>query len=215
MPLVFVLEDEPDLNRLLLEVLKEEGFEVRGFLKAGQFLFAVQGQVPDLVILDLNLPDADGLEVARALRENPKTKDVRILMLTARTQEDQVVEGLRFADDYVRKPFSLKELVARVEVLLRREKPQFFEWGGFRVAGGEVLFKGKPLNLTPAEKAVLVELIKAQGEVVRRTKLLDAFGGQNPKSLDVIIARLRRKIGDKGSIIKSVKGEGYRLCGTS
>ena len=207
------MEDEPDLNGLLVEVLREAGFEARGFLKAGHFLFATRGRVPDLVILDLNLPDADGLEVARALREDPRTRGAKILMLTARASEEDAVEGLRWADDYVRKPFSLRELLARVRALLRRDEPPSLAWGELRAVGGEVFYEGRALELTPAERAVLLGLMRARGEVVPRARLLDAFGGKNPKSLDVIVARLRRKLG-RPELIKSEKGRGYRLCGT-
>jgi len=178
----------------------------------------MQRKLPDLLILDLMLPDADGMEVARSLKSSERTRDIPIVILTARTGETDTVLGFELgADDYIKKPFSVRELVARVKRLLVPKGPpgpEEFTAGPIRIIPetNEAYLKDKPLKLTPAEFAILLELVKARGRVVRRTALLSAFSSDsNTRTVDVHMRHLRQKLGKFAGLIETVRGTGYRL----
>jgi len=215
---VFVLEDEPDINRLVRDALESAGFRSRGFFRADELLFAMQGKLPDLLILDLMLPDGDGMDVARNLKSSERTKDIPVVILTARTGETDTLMGFELgADDYIKKPFSVRELVARVRRLLVAKGlpgPGEFTHGPLRVVPetNQAYARGKPLRLTPVEFTILLELVRAGGRTIRRTALLAATGSTGgPRTIDVHVRGIRKKLGKSGSIVETVRGLGYRL----
>ncbi|MGC8894794.1 MAG: response regulator [candidate division WOR-3 bacterium] len=217
---VFVLEDEPDINMLVRKALESAGFRTKGFLRADELIFVMQSRLPDLLVLDLMLPDGDGMEVARSLKASDRTRGIPIVILTARTGEADTVMGLELgADDYIKKPFSVRELVARIKRLLRERelpKPQEFAHGPLRIIPetNQAFVKRRSLNLTPAEFRILFELVRAYGRIVRRTALLSAIGSEGgPRTVDVHIRAIRKKLGKHSDLIETVRGTGYKLKG--
>lgn len=222
---VFVVEDDLDIAQLIKRHLERGGeFQVLVFARGDEFLSACELQIPDLVVLDLNLPDTDGLSLCRELRAWDATRTVPILMLTARAGESDRVTGIELgADDYVTKPFSLRELAARVRSLLRRVHWERGTPGGsYRdarlevdPARFEVKVQGQEVHLTRREFDVLWHLISVGGRVVSREQILDAVWGLattvDPRTVDAHIRTLRRKVGD--SVIETLIGAGYRFRG--
>ncbi len=221
---VLVVEDEPDIRDLIVLHLEREGFRCRTAGTGGEALRSARARVPDLVVLDLMLPEMDGLEVCRRLRREPATAAVPIIMLTAKTGEVDRVVGLEVgADDYVAKPFSPKELVARVRAVLRRARPS--EATTVLAAGGITLdparhaaaVEGRPLSLTLKEFELLRALLQAAGRVLSREHLLERVWGYarageiESRTVDVHVRRLRAKLGDAGRRVSTVKGVGYRF----
>ncbi|MFH1176649.1 MAG: response regulator transcription factor [Acidobacteriota bacterium] len=220
---IAIVEDDPDIAGLVKRTLERAGlFRVAIHATAGEFLAAAEGQTPDLVILDLNLPDGDGLELCRELREWDATRTVPILMLTARASEADRVTGLeRGADDYLVKPFSLRELQARVEALLRRVQWERGTPGGvYRdrrlevdPARHQVVMTGRPVTLTARELAVLWYLISLAGRVATREQILDGVWGLatevDTRTVDAHIRTIRRKLSE--GVIETVFGSGYRF----
>lgn len=218
---IAVVEDDPDIRGLVCMALEKAGCQALGFETAGAFLGHLARGRPDLVILDLMLPDGDGLDLCRHLRSEPQWADIPILVLTARGSESDRVLGLELgADDYVVKPFSLKELLARVKALLRR---QAREGEGIWVGGVLYLdlrafrayLRGEPLNLTSTEFKILKVLASRKGWVFTRGQILDHLWGDEKavteRSVDVHIKKLRDKLGDAARFIKSVRGVGYKV----
>lgn len=219
---VFVLEDEPDINRLVREALESSGFKTQGFLRADELLFVMQRKLPDLLILDLMLPDGDGMDLARNLKSSERTEAIPIVILTARTDEMDTLLGFELgADDYIKKPFSVRELVARVKRLLATKEPpgpKEFIYGPLRVVPEtNQAYAGKrPLSLTPVEFTILLELVRAGGRTIRRTALLSVSGSTGgPRTIDVHIRGIRKKLGEFGGLVETVRGTGYRLRGAS
>jgi phosphate regulon transcriptional regulator PhoB len=221
---VLVVEDEPDIRDLLSFHLAREGFEVRTAGTGLQGLREVKAKHPDLVILDLMLPELNGLEVCHRLRHDPDTASIPVIMLTAKGDEADRVVGLEIgADDYVTKPFSPKELVARVRAVLRRARPgessPVFEAGRLTVDFGkrQVSVGGKPVLLTPKEFDLLRALVEARGRVLSRELLLDRVWGYaraseiESRTVDVHVRRLRQKLGVEGRRIVTAKSVGYRF----
>jgi DNA-binding response OmpR family regulator len=221
---VLVVEDEPDIRNLLVVNLTRDGFRCRTAATGAEALRAVRASVPDLVLLDLMLPEMDGLEVCRRLRQEPGTASIPIIMLTAKTDEVDRVLGLELgADDYVAKPFSPKELVARVRAVLRRtrhaEGPRPLTAGPLRLDPGRhvATLAGQVLALTPKEFDLLQALLEAGGRVLSREYLLSRVWGYaradevESRTVDVHVRRLRAKLGDEGRRIATVKSIGYRL----
>jgi len=220
---IAVVDDEPDIVELVSLHLRRAGFEVEGFYSGGDFLSFLQRKIPDLVVLDLMLPDIDGLEVCKYLRSNERYRSIAIIMLTAKAEEEDRIVGLELgADDYVVKPFSPKELVARAKAVLRRGIPQNGE-GGVWIGGilyvdfsrYEASLKGEKVELTPTEFRILKILSGRKGWVFSRGQLLDLLWGNEKavteRTIDVHIKKLREKLGEAGSFIKSVRGVGYKL----
>jgi DNA-binding response OmpR family regulator len=222
---VFVVEDDTDIADMVRRHLERSGqHQVSLFTRGAEFLAACEVELPHLVILDLNLPDTDGLAICRELRSWDATRTVPILMLTARAGEADRVTGLELgADDYLVKPFSLRELGARVAALVRRVQWERGIPGGmYRDARLtvdpdrlEVVRDGKQVHLTRREFDVLWHLISLGGRVASREQILDAVWGLasdvDARTVDAHIRTLRRKLGEE--IIETLIGSGYRFRG--
>ena len=221
---VLVVEDEPDIRDLLAFHLERGGYQVTRAATGPEALRQLRAAPPDLVILDLMLPEMDGLEVCRRLRAEPATAALPVIMLTAKGDEVDRVVGLELgADDYVVKPFSPKEVLARVRAVLRRARAPLsgapLAVGGITLDGAthRATVAGRPLALTPKEFDLLRALLEARGRVLSREFLLDRVWGYarageiESRTVDVHVRRLRAKLGPEGERILTVKNVGYRL----
>lgn len=222
---ILVVDDEEDILELLRFNLAREGYRVVLAATAREALALAASERPHLMILDLMLPDMDGLEVARRLRADPSAESMAILMLTAKGEEADVVAGLELgADDYVTKPFSPRVLLARVRALMRRgtRSAKDGEREVLRVhdlvihpGRHEVLVSGTPVRLTYTEFGILQCLAKRPGWVFTRNQIVDAVRGDDyavtDRSVDVQIVGLRKKLGQAAGYIETVRGVGYRL----
>ncbi len=221
---ILVVDDEEDILELLRFNLSREGYQISCAASGEDALSFVRSEIPDLIVLDLMLPGMDGLEVTKSLKNNLSTKDIPIVMLTAKGEEADIVTGLELgADDYITKPFSPRILVARVRAVLRRnvkEAPD--ETSALRVhdlvihpGRHEVVVEDKPVDLTFTEFGILNYLARRPGWVFTRFQIVDAIrGGDYPvtdRSVDVQIVGLRRKLGPAGKYIETVRGVGYRF----
>ena len=221
---VLIVEDEPDIRELVVHHLKRDGYLVSAASSGEEALRQVQAAAPDLVLLDLMMPEMDGLEVCRRLRQDPATVSLPIVMLTAKGDEVDRILGLEIgADDYIVKPFSPKELLARVRAVLRRSRQAP---GGAPLSLGALSIDlgthtasvgGRALALTPKEFDLLRALVEARGRVLSREFLLDRVWGYarageiESRTVDVHVRRLRVKLGPEGRRILTVKSVGYRL----
>jgi len=223
-PSLLIVEDETALVELLRYNFEKEGFKVTTAMDGEAALVAVDEARPDLVVLDWMLPHVSGLEVCRQLRRKPETRDLPIIMLTARGEESDRVRGLEVgADDYVAKPFSPSELIARVRAVLRRSKPStaqdLLTFGDLvmDLSAHRVLRGGQPIHLGPTEFRLLRFLLERPGRVYSREQLLDAVWGRDiyvePRTVDVHIRRLRKAINAQGDVdlIRTVRSAGYAL----
>lgn len=220
---VAVVDDESDILELVSLHLKKSNFSVKTFSSGARFLAYLNGDRPDLVILDLMLPDADGFEICRHMRKRDNLSSIPLIMLTAKTEESDRVCGLELgADDYVTKPFSPKELIARVKALLRRTTERVDE--SPRIESGDIVLdlqkhvvtiKGDLVELTSTEFRILHLLMARKGWVFSRDKILDHLWGDEKtvldRTVDVHIKHLREKLGPSGNAIKNVRGVGYKL----
>jgi two-component system phosphate regulon response regulator PhoB len=223
-PLILVVEDESALVTLLRYNLEREGFRVAEARDGEEALLMAREQKPDLVLLDWMLPLLSGLEVCRQMRRMAETRGVPIIMLTARGEEGDKLRGLDSgADDYVTKPFSPSELVARIRAALRRSRPTAngeslqFEDLTMDLAAHRVRRRGRDIHLGPTEFRLLRYLLEHQGRVFSREQLLDMVWGQDvyvePRTVDVHIRRLRKAINatDENDLIRTVRSAGYSL----
>ena len=221
-PRVMIVEDEQALNLLLRYNLESEGFEVDIVDRGDEAETRIRENIPDLVILDWMLPGVSGIEICRRLRARPETKQLPILMLTARGEESERVRGLGTgADDYVIKPFSLPELLARVHALLRRAKPEqtmkVLTAGDIEIDREKkrVHRAGRELHLGPTEFRLLEFLMVSPGRVFTREQLLDSVWGReayiDERTVDVHVGRLRKALsrGRETDPIRTVRGAGY------
>ena len=219
---VFLIEDDEDIALVVREALKSQGFEVNHFLKALDFFRAVEKETPDLVIIDVMLPDFDGFRIANFLKNRPDLSDIPVIFLTARVSEEDKLKGFDLgADDYITKPFSVKELIARVNAVLRRagkkKKGKVFRIEGLEVDTEKVKVKvkGKEIKLTPSEFKILKFLLENYGKPVSREKLIESIWGYDheasDRTVDVHIKHLRDKLGEYGRFIKTVRGFGYKF----
>jgi len=223
--LIAIVDDEPDILELVSLHLKRAGFRTDGFLNAENFLKFIKVEHPDLVILDLMLPDADGLEICKELKRQVEYSSIPIIMLTAKGEETDKILGLELgADDYVTKPFSPKELVARVKAVLRRQQKREelprIEVGNLLTIlpeKHEVHVQGKRIELTSTEFRILQLLSSKKGWVFTRDQILDYLWGQEKavvdRTVDVHIKHLREKLGKASPLIKNIRGVGYKLEG--
>jgi two-component system, OmpR family, phosphate regulon response regulator PhoB len=227
-PHLTVVEDEAALVELLRYNFEKEGFRVSTATDGEAALVSIAESKPDLVILDWMLPHVSGLEVCRQLRRKAETRDLPIIMLTARGEEADRVRGLEVgADDYVAKPFSPSELIARVRAVLRRAKPSsaqdLLTFGGLvmDLSAHRVLRDGRSIHLGPTEFRLLRFLLERPGRVYSPEQLLDAVWGRDiyvePRTVDVHIRRLRKAINAPGEIdlIRTVRSAGYALDETT
>lgn len=221
---ILVIDDEEDILELLKYNLSREGYKVSCAASGEETLKAVRSRIPDLILLDLMLPGIDGLDVARQLKNDAKTKDVPIVILTAKGEEADIVTGLELgADDYVTKPFSPRVLLARVRAVLRRkargstDDTSVFQIRKLEIHPGrrEVLVNGEPVQLTFTEFGILNFLARRPGWVFTRSQIVDAVRGDDyfvtDRSVDVQIVGLRKKLGPAGTDIETVRGVGYRF----
>ena len=221
---VFVVEDEEDILDLIRHHLTKEGFVVASATDGLDAVKAIMRKPPDLILLDLMLPGLDGLEVCRQLKNDPKTAGVPILMVTAKDEESDVVAGLELgADDYIVKPFRMKELVARVRTALRRQRPAQLDKeapvraGAIEIHPGrhEVKVDGEPVEMTVTELRILQVLASRPGWVLTRDQIVDAVRGADyavtDRAVDFQIVGIRRKLGEHADCIETVRGVGYRF----
>jgi DNA-binding response OmpR family regulator len=220
---IAVVEDELDILELVSLHLKKERFTVRGHLNGSSFLKSLNADPPSLVVLDLMLPDMDGFEICRHLKSKPAHSSIPIIILTARSEETDRVLGLELgADDYMVKPFSPRELTARVKAVLRRtfkeeEDPEKIEIGGVAIDPHkyEVTVEGKKIDLTTTEFRILQLLASKNGWVFTRDRILTHLWGNDKmvldRTIDVHIKHLREKLGNAGGYIKNMRGVGYKL----
>lgn len=221
--LIAVIDDEPDILELVSLHLKGSGFKVKEFLNAEGFFKFLSSKIPDLVILDLMLPDSDGIEICKYLKSNEAYKSIPIIMLTAKASETDKVLGLELgADDYVTKPFSPRELVARVKAVLRRKTEGQIS---SQVKVGDILLidlnkyevfvENNKIDLTPTEFRILEILTQRKGWVFTRDQILNHLWGDEKavldRTIDVHIKNLREKLGKAKKFIKNVRGIGYKI----
>jgi two-component system, OmpR family, phosphate regulon response regulator PhoB len=224
MPSILVIEDEPDLRDVLDFNLRQAGHEVQLAGRAGEGLKAAKQRLPDLVILDLMLPDRPGTEVCRELRGDPATRAIPIMMLTARGEEIDRVVGFELgADDYVTKPFSMRELLLRIQAILRRAKGEVEEstvvrFGRLKIdkAAHRVWVDDREVELTSLEFKLLVMLHERKNRVQTRESLLEEVWGLasdiTTRTVDTHVKRLREKLGEAADYIETVRGAGYRFA---
>jgi two-component system phosphate regulon response regulator PhoB len=224
-PKILVIEDERSLVEVLSCNLEREGFEVLVAFDGQEGLRQAQLKLPDLVVLDLMLPNKPGLEVCRELRMGPRTREIPIIMVTAKAEEsDELVGFATGADDYVTKPYSMKILVQRIKKELRRrqlkEEPapgKVIESQGIVIDrhSHRALYRDQELPLTPTEFRLLEVLIRQAGRAFTRYELMDAAIGEDAivleRTIDVHIKSLRKKLGEAGELIETVRGVGYRF----
>jgi two-component system phosphate regulon response regulator PhoB/two-component system alkaline phosphatase synthesis response regulator PhoP len=221
---IAVVDDEPDIVDLIAFHLKRAGFRADAFADARSFLNSLDKHVPDLVLLDLMLPDIDGLEVCKLLRRKEEWASIPVIMVTAKGDESDKILGLELgADDYVTKPFSAKELVARVKSVLRRQKApaegkklQVGDRLTIDLEKHEVSVAGHGIELTSTEFKILRLLASKIGWVFTRDQILDHLWGHEKivldRTIDVHIRNLREKLGPQAAdLIKNIRGVGYKL----
>jgi DNA-binding response OmpR family regulator len=221
---VAIIDDEPDILELVSLNLKRSGFRVKEFSEVGPFYHSLRTEIPDLIILDLMMPDVDGFEVCKHLKNQEGFAPVPIIMLTAKTEETDKVLGLELgADDYVTKPFSPRELVARVKAVLRRHDRKEPETKKILINNimsidleqYDVEIDGKKIDLTPTEFRILQLLASKKGRVQSRDQILSFLWGEDKyvidRTIDVHIRHLREKLGNAAACIKNVRGLGYKI----
>ncbi len=221
--LIAVVDDEPDILELITFNLEKSGFEVKGFENGNGLIGFLKEKTPDLIILDLMLPDIDGLEICKYIRMEEEFSNIPIIILTAKGEETDRVLGLELgADDYVTKPFSPRELVARVKAVLRRgtatKGTKKIKIGDILIIDPqryEVFVEGKKIDLTTTEFRILGILSEHKGWVFSREKILEHLWGRDKavfdRTVDVHIKNLREKLGKAGKFIKNVRGIGYKV----
>ena len=222
---VLIVDDEPAVREMLAVALEMAGFEVTEADNAATVLNQVASSIPDLMLIDWMMPQVSGLELCRRLRRNPDTASIPLILLTARGEEDAKIKGLEVADDYITKPFSSRELVARLKAILRRTTPKGIEepveFTELRLdpVGQRVTAFGRLLTLSPIEYRLLQLFMTNPDRAFSRTQLLDrVWGGDvyvEERTVDVHIRRLRKALGSAHEdLIQTVRGTGYRFSTT-
>jgi two-component system phosphate regulon response regulator PhoB len=225
-PRILVVEDEADIAALVAYQLAHAGFQVRTASTGGEALRALDSDPPDLVVLDLMLPEVSGIEILETLRARKETQSTPVIILTARGEEDDRLRGFALgADDYISKPFSPKELVMRAKAVLRRASPDQSRAVRGRVLRAGTLavdvdanratVDGEYVELTPKEFQLLICLIERRGRTQSRRGLLEAVWDTTAeietRTIDMHVGRLRAKLGSAGDLIETVRGFGYRF----
>ena len=219
---IYILEDDKNISEIEQFALKNAGYEVSAFATASDFENALTIEHPDLIIMDIMLPDRDGLSVLKDVRAEQSTAKLPVIMVTAKTSEMDKVKGLdQGADDYMTKPFGIMELISRVKALLRRANvsggSHIYSFDGITMddAKHQVLVDGQETELTYKEYQLLKMLIQNSGIVLQRSQILDRVWGIDyegeSRTLDMHIKTLRRKIGEKGNLIQTVRNVGYTM----
>ena len=219
--LIYILEDDTDIREIEMYTLRSQGFLCEGFTRASDFFLALERHIPDLLVLDMMLPDADGNAVLSRLKASEKTSSMPVLMATARGDEFERIRALNVgADDYLVKPFSMLEMAARIQAILRRTNPRnsdVVSLGPIALDSikHEVRVKGRALDLSKKEFDLLETLLTHPGRVYSREALLnliwDDTYDSSSRTVDVHVGTLRAKLGDAGNLIRTVHGVGYKL----
>ena len=222
--MIYLVEDDASIRELVVYALSNSGFDARGFDTPSAFWQAMEKETPVMVLLDIMLPEEDGLQILKKLRADDRTRRTPVIMLTAKGSEYDKVIGLEAgADDYIPKPFGMMELIARVKALLRRASdqpaPATYQVGCLTVCPQRHLVEvdGAAVTLTLKEYELLCMLLKNRNMVLTRDRLLNqiwgySFDGEN-RTVDVHIRTLRQKLGPAGDLIETVRGVGYRIGG--
>lgn len=222
--MIYLLEDDDSIRKLVIYALESQGYKALGFALPSEFWKAMSAELPELILLDIMLPEEDGLSILQRLRSSGATKKLPVIMLTAKNTEYDRVIGLdNGADDFISKPFGMMELVARVRAVLRRFQPapvsKEYHVGSLYVCPEKHLVKvdGQDVILTYKEFELLCLLLENEGVVLTRNILMDKIWGteldRENRTLDVHIRTLRAKLGTAGSLIETVRGVGYRMRG--
>ena len=221
--MIYFVEDDNSIRKLVLYTLSSQGIACEGFARPSEFWAAMDKALPDLVLLDIMLPEEDGISILRRLRSASETRSLQIIMLTAKGSEYDKVIGLdNGADDYITKPFGMMELVARLKTALRRagtaeNSGRTYELGALRVdlTAHTVTVNGENVALTLKEFELLCLLLERRGAVFTRDQLLNTIWGYSfdgaSRTVDVHIRTLRQKLGEAGNCIQTVRGVGYKI----
>ena len=222
--MIFCVEDDSNIRELVIYTLKATGMEACGFENGFDFMKALAKEMPELILLYIMLPGEDGLSLLKRLKKDSQTKEIPVIMLTAKSAEYDVVKGLDMgADDYISKPFGMMELVSRIKAVLRRtkslEEKEILQAGNIVIdlKKHQVKVEGEEILLTLKEYELLKRFLKNQDIVLTREQLLEDIWGYDfvgeTRTLDVHIRTLRQKLGTSGDWIQTVRGVGYRLGG--
>lgn len=221
--MIYIVEDDSSIRELVVYTLNSQGMEAEGFECPSAFFKALEKKVPELVLLDIMLPETDGLSVLKRLRGTPGYSGLPVIMLTARGSEYDTVLGLDSgADDYIPKPFGMMELLARIRAALRRtgeKKSRIYEYGIISVYpdSRRVTVEGNEVSLTSKEFDLLSALISQPEKVCTRSQLLGTVWGYlsdgESRTVDVHVKTLRQKLGEAGQMIETVRGMGYKIGG--
>ncbi len=222
--MIYIVEDDSSIRELVAYTLGSQGMEAEGFECPSAFFKALETRVPNLVLLDIMLPETDGLSVLKKLKGTPAYSRLPVIMLTAKGSEYDTVLGLDSgADDYIPKPFGMMELLARIRAVLRRtgeKKGEVHEYGGIQVYpdSRRVTVNGSEVSLTSKEFDLLTALISQPEKVCTRSQLLSTVWGYisdgESRTVDVHIKTLRQKLGEAGQLIETVRGMGYKIGGS-
>lgn len=224
--MIYCVEDDSNIRDLVVYTLETTGYKARGFEDGKACMEALASETPELILLDIMLPGEDGMSILGRLKASPETRDIPVIMVTAKGAEYDKVMGLDSgADDYVTKPFGMMELISRIKAVLRRVSKEAGEGEGLLMCGNltmdekkhEVKVDGSAVTLTLKEFELLKQLLKHPGIVLTRDQLLEDiwgydFGGET-RTVDVHVRTLRQKLGDAGEYIETVRGVGYRMRG--
>ena len=221
--MIYILEDDASIEKLITYTLNKEGMEPQGFDMPSKFYKALEEKIPDLILLDIMLPEEDGLTVLKTLKKDIRYKDIPVIMLTARSSEFDKVTGLDSgADDYVAKPFGMMELISRIRAVLRRyqkSNDEGYEYKGLYISKDKhvVKYKDEEITLTRKEFDMLYLLMSREGMVFTCDELLNQVWGyeydDSNRTVDVHIRTLRSKLKDAGNYIETIRGVGYRIGG--
>ena len=220
--MIYCVEDERNIRELLVYTLGSSGYEAKGMVNGKELKKALKEEIPDLILLDIMLPGEDGYAVLEYLKGRPDTRDVPVIMVTAKEEEDDKVRGLEGgADDFITKPFGMMEFLARIKAVLRRskkqEQPKEYHCRGLTVdvKSRKVWDEDRSVDLTLKEFELLRYLLENRGTVLSREKILEKIWGYEiygeTRTVDVHIRTLRQKLGKSGSLIETVRGVGYRI----
>ncbi len=222
--MIYYAEDDRSIRELVIYTLRNTGFEAEGFESGTELYEAVENKIPQLILLDIMLPDEDGISILKNIRNNSATEKIPVIMVTAKGTEYDKITGLDSgADDYISKPFGVMELISRIKAVLRRtqteETDKILSYRNIKInpSSHTVTVDNVPIELTLKEYELLFLLIKNKGNVLTRDMLLEKIWGYNfdgeTRTVDVHIRTLRSKIKDNGEIIETVRGVGYRTGG--